>query len=288
MACRFFEMLKERMRGGARACVGLDPDWSKLPEKDRLSGTFFGTNTFNQEVVEKTKSLALAYKPNLGFYLATGVHGLGALVATCHYIKKYAPDVPIVLDGKFNDIGNTAKGYAQFAFDECAADAVTVNPYLGMEALEPFLSRTDKGIIVLCKTSNPGSGEFQDLLAYKPEFAWSHSQALRLYEKIANDVAVNWNTPGNCALVVGATYPTQLKKVRGLIDDMWCLVPGVGSQGGDVKAVVDNGFTGEYGSLLINSSSGIIFAKDPQKALLDLTAEINAALPANSVKDATV
>jgi orotidine-5'-phosphate decarboxylase len=160
------------------------------------------------------------------------------------------PGVPVILDAKRGDIGSTAQNYAIEAFDRYGADAVTVNPYLGRDSLQPFLDRADKGVIVLCRTSNPGAGDLQDLVV----------DGRPLYQHVAAKVAQDWNANGNCLLVVGATWPQQLREVRAIVGDVPFLVPGVGAQGGDVEAVVKNGRTADGTGLLVSSSRAILYA----------------------------
>lgn len=276
MTCKFFEMIDKRWAAGARVCVGLDPDWEKVPERYRSQGTYSALVNFNYARVDETHHVALAYKPNLGFYLAKGVAGLSALVDTCGFIRSIAPDVPVILDGKFNDIGNTAKGYARFAFEECKADAVTVNPYLGGEACTPFIDYADKGVIVLCRTSNKGAGEFQDLQTFKTGEPWSNARPY--YQVVADRVANSWNDNGNCALVVGATYPAELGEVRRIVGDMSILVPGIGTQGGDIDQMVHYGLNSKGSGIIPNSGSAVIFADNPERALIGTTASIQRAI----------
>lgn len=234
-----------RAQNNSLLCIGLDPDFDKLPAtvKAHPEPLF----AFNRAIIDATADLVCAYKPNSAFYEALGDSGLAQLEKTCRYIRETCPNVPIIIDSKRADIGNTNNGYVAHSFDYLGVDAVTVHPYLGQEALEPFLSRKDKGIIVLCRTSNPGAGEFQDLPV----------DGRPLYQRVAQQVASSWNTNNNCLLVVGATYPDELKTVRGIVGpDMFLLVPGVGAQGGDIEKTLQAG--GD--NLIINSSRGIIFA----------------------------
>jgi orotidine-5'-phosphate decarboxylase len=225
-------------------CVGLDSEVSRLPE---------GVNqlAFNRAIIDATHDVVAAYKPNTAFYEALGTDGIETLKATCDYIAEVCPEVPILLDAKRADIGNTNAGYVQFAYDYLGADAITLHPYLGSEALQPFLELPDKGAIVLCRTSNSGSGELQDLMV----------DGMPLYEKVARTVAATWNTHGNCMLVVGATYPDEAARIRAAVgDDLWFLVPGVGAQGGDARALVSAAQNSHGDGLIISSSRDIIFA----------------------------
>jgi len=230
-------------KNNSLVCVGLDQgEWE-----------------FNQKIIDQTHDLVCAYKPNFAFYEALGTRGWENLKKTIEYLRTFHPGVVTIADAKRADIGNTNNGYVTAIFDELKFDAVTVNPYFGREALQPFLDQKDKGIIILCKTSNPGSGEFQD-------FVW---------EKVATNVAKNWNKNNNCLLVVGATYPEELKKVRQIVGDMTLLVPGIGAQGGDIEKTVKAGLNAKKAGMIINSSRGIIFAKDPRAEAEKLRDEIN-------------
>jgi orotidine-5'-phosphate decarboxylase len=288
MACKFFEMLKKRWEKGARVCVGLDSDPTKLPAPHKHPTGFGSVDLFNFDIVNQTADRALAYKPNIAFYSGRfSPDSLSALRRTIDYVRRYAPDVPIILDSKRADIGNTNAGYVEEAFTSFDADAITVNPYFGMIAMKPFLDQKDKGIIVLCRTSNPGAGEFQDLMVDttgdnfgEVDYRYGRrcGRTAPLYQIVARNVAAKWNYNGNCALVVGATYPDELKKVREIVDDMWILVPGVGTQGGDVNAVIEKGLSSNNDGLIINSSSGVIFSKNPRDETIGLTASINRAI----------
>lgn len=230
-------------------CVGLDPNLDKLPEHLRSSKTPFFD--FGKAIVDATAGLVCAFKPNSAFYEARGADGIAELKATCDYIRESYPDIPIILDFKRGDIGNTNDHYVSFAFNYLQVDAVTVQPYQGREAVQPFLDCRDKGIIVLCRTSNPGAGELQDLAV----------DGRKLYLQVAQNVAREWNANGNCLLVIGATAPQELAEIRELVgDDMAFLVPGYGAQGGDVAATVRAGVNNSGTGLIINSSRAIIYA----------------------------
>jgi orotidine-5'-phosphate decarboxylase len=260
----FREMLENRWSQGNFVCVGLDSDFNKIPEAAHQSGNECDVSVentiveFNRAIVEATHDLVCAYKPNIAFYEAYGSAGLGALHRTIVDIHIIAPDVPVILDAKRADIGNTNAGYARMAFDFLHADAITVHPYLGEEALRPFLDRTDKGIIVLCRTSNDGAGEFQDL-SIIPECD-AFGGYTKLYKYVAWQVRNVWNKNDNCALVIGATYPDELREVRYFVGDMPILIPGIGAQGGDVEKTVSAGKDSRGRGMIINSSRGIIFA----------------------------
>lgn len=246
----FRQLLEAQWVRGNCVSVGLDPDLAKIPESIRQPDVGETFLVFAKAIIDATKDIVGAYKPNSAFYEAYGDVGLRALRDTIRYVHSVAPTVPVILDAKRADIGNTNLGYAQEAFDFLEADALTVHPYLGAEALQPFLDRKDKGVIVLCKTSNPGAGEFQDLLVDR----------IPLYRHIAQRVATVWNKNGNCALVVGATYSKELGEVRRLVGDMPILIPGIGAQGGNVKETVLAGKDSRGYGMIINSSRGIIFA----------------------------
>lgn len=202
-----------------------------------------------------------AYKPNAAFYETHGTDGIAALQRTIADIHEQAPSVPVILDAKRADIGNTNNGYVAMAFDYLQADAITVHPYFGVEALTPFLERKEKGIIVLCRTSNPGAGEFQDIMVKCPLAEHDFPPEWPLYQHVAFQVMKHWNINGNCTLVVGATYPKELGEVRRIVGDyMPILIPGIGTQGGDVEKVVLAGKDSRGKGMIINSASGIIFA----------------------------
>ena len=273
----FREMLEAQWAKGNFVCIGLDSELGKIPESARRQTTGRTILNFNEAIVDATKDVACAYKPNIAFYEAYGEAGLRALGETIDYIQKYAPDVPVILDAKRADIGNTNAGYVKAAFEYLRADAITVHPYLGAEALQPFLDRKDKGIIVLCRTSNPGSGEFQDrdvMLTDDDQVIFFGDEKeedmereewlsyLPFYKYVAYRVAREWNENGNCAVVVGATYPGELREVRRIVGDMPILIPGVGAQGGDVEKTVRAGKDSRGQGMIINSSRGIIFASN--------------------------
>ncbi|MCP6720236.1 MAG: orotidine-5'-phosphate decarboxylase [Patescibacteria group bacterium] len=284
-ARNFFRLLEARWAQDLFVCVGLDSDLSKIPEAAQVSdktypvgldptATIFG---FNSAIVDATKDLVCAYKPNIAFYEAHGGAGWLALYQTVTYIHEVAPEVPVILDAKRADIGNTNNGYVR-AFELLQVDAITVNPYLGAEALQPFLDQKDRGIIVLCRTSNPGAGEFQDMVVSVSEeqFAnisrgqpvsdseFSMPRTMPLYQYVAYRVAARstgWNKNGNCAIVVGATYPGELREVRQqIVGDMPILIPGIGKQGGDIEKTVAAGIDSRGQGIIVNSSRGIIFA----------------------------
>lgn len=261
MARDFRELLQGRWKRGNFLCVGLDSELERIP-KSALNGSVHESIlTFNKAIIDATHDLVCAFKPNSAFYEAYGDAGLRALKDTVEYIHSVAPDVAVILDAKRADIGNTNDGYVRAVFDTLQMDAVTVHPYLGAEALEPFLARREKGIIILCKTSNPGAGEFQDLQINDSSGLGASEP---LYRVVAKHVASQWNKNGNCGLVVGATYPNDLKEVRAIVGDMPILIPGIGAQGGDLEATVRAGRDGRGKGMIINVSRAVLFASGEQ------------------------
>lgn len=244
-------------------CVGLDSVFEKLPKN--FQSMEFPQFGFNKFIIDQTAEFVCAFKPNAAFYEARGEQGWHELKMTIEYIKKQHPDVFTILDAKRADIGNTNNGYVKAIFDELNFDAITLHPYLGQEALKPFLDRSDKISIILCRTSNSGAGEFQDLKI----------STKKLWEVVAKKVSSDWNENNNCMLVVGATYPKEMKAIRKIAKDMTFLVPGVGAQGGDVEAVVKAGINSHKKGLIISSSRGIIFAENPGQEAKKLRDEIN-------------
>ncbi len=233
-------------RNRSLVCAGLDPAFSKLPECVKGAGKPFFE--FNRQIVDATCDWVCCYKPQAAFYAGDGRED--ELKMTIDYIHERAPEVPVILDVKRGDIGSTAAEYAREAFEQYHADAVTVNPYMGIDAVKPFLDYGEKGVIILCRTSNPSSRDLQDL----------ESNGRPLYEHVAMLVRDKWNYNHNAGLVVGATYPDELQKLRQLCPELPFLVPGVGAQGGDVEKVVKFGCFPNGNGVVINSSRGIIFA----------------------------
>ncbi len=249
----FMELLRAKWSEDKFVCVGLDTEFKKLPAHIRLSngGSIAqGIVDFNVAIIEATKDIACADKLNYAFYEKHGAEGFAALKATLEYAREYAPDVPIILDRKAGDIGNTNNGTAKMAFEHFQVDAITVNPYFGFEALQPFLDYHDKGIIALCRTSNAGANRFQNMLV----------DDIPLYQHVARDFAENWNQHGNGCLVFGATAPEELAAGRQIVGDMPLLIPGIGAQGGDVEKTVIAGMDSKKEGMIINSSRGIIYA----------------------------
>ncbi|MBN1287613.1 MAG: orotidine-5'-phosphate decarboxylase [Anaerolineae bacterium] len=246
-------------------CVGLDSDYARLPK--RFKSAPHPQFAFNKWIIEQTHEYVSAYKPNSAFYEARGAAGLTDLQMTMDYLQMHYGDILTICDAKRADIGSTNAGYVAAIFDELGFDAVTLNPYLGRAALEPFLVRADKGCILICRTSNPGAGEFQDLI--------TGDGGEPLWTVVARRVSAEWNTRGNCMLVAGATYPGELRRIRAIAGEMTLLAPGVGAQGGDVAQTVQAGLNSRDKGLIINSSRGVIFADDPAGAARALRDEIN-------------
>ena len=259
------KLLRASRTNNSLVCVGLDPDPDLMPE--------VGIYEFNRAIIDATSDLVCAYKPNLAFYEALGVEGMEALLKTVEYIPK---NIPVIADAKRGDIGNTARAYAKALFEVFGFDAATVNPYLGYDSLEPFLIYEDKGILILCRTSNPGAADFQELL-----YQESPTSSSPLYELVAIK-AKTWNSRGNIGLVVGATYPEQLKRIRELCPEMPLLIPGIGAQGGDLASAVRYGVDANKEKAIISSSRSILytskgsdFAEAARQGVLELRDEIN-------------
>ena len=242
------KLLAAARRNRTWLCLGLDPDPALVPIE--LLEQPGWVETFNRGLVEATSDLVCAYKPNLAFYEALGLEGWEGLRRTLAAIPS---DIPIIADGKRGDIGSTSAAYARALFEELQVDAATLAPYVGLDGLEPFLQYHDRGLLILCKTSNPGSADFQDL-----EVHW-RGQTMPLYQAVARRV-VEWNSQGNCGLVVGATYPEQLGAVRTLAPDLPILIPGVGAQEGDLEAALQQGADLRGEMAIVNVSRGIAYA----------------------------
>lgn len=285
MTTRFESMYRARLDAGKYVCVGLDPDLVQIPDHVRQEAwppsDSNVVETFVKGIVDATHHVAAAYKPQIAYYEALGREGFEVLHRICSYIRAIDGSIPIILDYKRGDIGRTSEQYVEAAV-RLNVDAVTVNPYLGMEAMKPFLDQTDKHVFVLCRTSNPGAGEFQNLFCHPfvdvstGQYYSCRAEATReganideleptammdLYEFIALRVARSWNRNGNCGLVVGATAPDELRKVRRLVGgNMIILVPGIGTQGGDLLKSIQLGGGDEWLAEVFNNSSAIMFA----------------------------
>jgi orotidine-5'-phosphate decarboxylase len=241
----------DKLRGAWRKrnsllCVGLDPDVRRMPHALRAAPR--PLFAFNRAIIDATADCVCAYKPQVAYYAARGAEG--ELEQTLAYLRDRHPDIPVILDAKRGDIGATAEQYAAEAFDRYGADAVTVNPYLGGDALAPFLDRADRGVFILCRTSNPGGRDLQECLV----------DGRPLYQVVAERAAREWNRHGNAGLVVGATCPDELAAARGIAETMPFLVPGVGAQGGDAGRAVTAGKTSDGTGLLVNVSRGVLYA----------------------------
>jgi orotidine-5'-phosphate decarboxylase len=255
------KLLNASRKNRSLLCVGLDPDPDRMPA--------VGILAFNKAIIDATSDLVCAYKPNLAFYEALGIDGLKALQETIEYIPSH---IPVIGDAKRNDIGNTADAYAKALFLRFGFDATTINPYLGYDAVEPFTNYNEKGIFILCRTSNKGAVDFQDI---------KDTDGMPLYEAVALK-AREWNTNGNIGLVVGATYPQELKKIRELCPEMPLLIPGIGAQGGDLALSVEYGVDSRYEKAIINASRQVLyasmgtdFAEAARRAAQDLRNNIN-------------
>ena len=227
-------------------CVGLDPDLIKLPAQFQTQPD--GIFEFCRAIIDATADLVCSFKPQIAYFSA--LRAEPQLEQICAYLRDNYPQLPIILDAKRGDIGATAEQYAKEAFERYGADAVTVNPYMGFDSVEPYLKWQDKGCIVLCRTSNAGGSDLQFLQV----------NGRPLYQHVADLVANQWNRNGQCSLVVGATFPEEIQQVRQIVGDMPLLVPGIGAQGGDIAATVAAGKTAQ-GGMMINSSRAILFAK---------------------------
>jgi orotidine-5'-phosphate decarboxylase len=261
--------LAQQVSGGL-LCVGLDPDLEKFP-KDIAPGTLSANAAvlaFNKRIIDATCDVAAAYKPQAAFYAAIAAED--ALTQSIRYIRERAPHALVIFDGKRNDIGNTAVAYAKESFDRYAADAATVNPYMGEDSVRPFLKRADRGTVLLCRTSNSGGKNFQDLLV----------DGAPLYMQVARRAAREWNAAGNLMLVVGATNPSEMAALRREHPELTFLVPGIGAQGGDLEAILAAGLNADGAGLLISASRSINYAGDAsaqaiRAAALELHADIN-------------
>jgi len=246
------DLEKTARQNNSWLCVGLDPD-----------GTVDDTLDFNQRIISATLDLVCCYKVNTAFYEARGPSGIEALIKTVQYIKEFVR-VPVIVDAKRADVAHSSKAYAKYIYEIIGGDAVTVSPYMGLDAIEPFLERRNKGVFILCKTSNAGATEIQDLICSEP-----------LYQIVAKK-ALGWNKYDNVGFVVGAAHGSELKAMRGIIgEDVPLLIPGVGSQGGDLQTAVTCGMNSEGRMGIIAMSRDIIFAQSPHKMATNFRNEIN-------------
>jgi orotidine-5'-phosphate decarboxylase len=266
MALKFSERLdRAHAAADSLVCVGLDPDLAHLP--DDLRSDDEPLFAFNRRIVDATCDLCAAYKPQIAFYSALGKEA--ELAASIRYIRERAPAALIILDAKRGDIGNTAEAYAREAFERYDADAVTVNPYMGEDAVLPFLARPERGAVLLCRTSNPGGHDFQDLVI----------DGLPLYRRVAQRAATRWNRHGNLMLVVGATRPQEMAELRRAHPELSFLVPGIGAQGGDLEGTLSAGLDAGGKGLLVSSSRAVIYAGGGTSAAIrEAAQELNGAI----------
>lgn len=266
----FIQKLEKRMdKTKSLVCVGLDPVLEKLPERFKeTADPFF---EFGKWIIDQTHQDVIAYKPNSAFYETNGSDGIRSLKKVCDYLKENYSDIPLIIDAKRGDIGHTNAAYAKFVFDYLQADAVTLHPYLGSEALSEFFKYEDKGLIILARTSNPGAGEFQDLLVSN-----DNDEQVPLWQRVALEVTTSWQekTKADLLLVIGATYPDELKKTREMIPQATFLIPGIGKQGGDLEKTLKYGLNKDNKGVIINSSRGIIYAHSPKEAVRELLEKI--------------
>lgn len=246
-------------------CVGLDPELERIPGPYRREP--YPLFAFCRSVIDATAEFACAFKPNIAFFEAHGARGWDQMTMVFSYLRDAFPDHFSICDAKRADIGSTNRGYVQAIFDDLGADAITLHPYLGAEALAPFLARTDKASIILCRTSNPGAGEFQDLA----------SGGGPLWQHVAERVSGEWNAHRNCMLVVGATWPQEMRTIRRIAPEMTFLVPGIGAQGGDVGATVQAGLRNDGKGLILSSSRAILYSEDPAGIARSTRDAVNAA-----------
>ena len=252
----FFSFLEKRVDDcSSLLCVGLDPHIPDLKEPTVASAL-----DFCLRLVKATAPYAAAFKPNAAFFEVFGPEGWLALKQVIEAVRaesdRFGSRIPVILDAKRGDIASTAEAYARSAFENLGADCITLNPYLGKDSIEPFIQQREKGVFLLCKTSNPGAGDLQDLILATGETLHIHIAGL----------AQSWNTRNNIGLVVGATYPETLARVRQAAPDLWFLVPGIGAQGGDLASALNAGLRQDRKGMLINISRAIARAPDPGQA----------------------
>ncbi|MGE4370480.1 MAG: orotidine-5'-phosphate decarboxylase [Burkholderiaceae bacterium] len=270
----FSQKLQNAWRvSGSLLTVGLDPSPGRFPAE--LAQNPRALFLFCQGIIDATAPYVCAFKPQIAYFAAQRAEP--ELEALCAYLRERHPHLPIILDAKRGDIGSTAEQYAAEAFDRYGADAVTVNPYMGSDTLAPYLERRDKGVVVLCRTSNPGGSDIQFI---------ESADGTPIYMHVARMAAERWNAHGQCALVVGATFPEEIARVRSVVGDMPLLVPGIGAQGGDIEATVKAGATANGTGMMINSSRAILYAGNGQnwrnaaaQAARQTRDAIRAALP---------
>ncbi len=261
----FFEKLDAAIKkNNSLLCVGLDPELERIPANISLYPN--PQFEFNKIIIDQTAEYVCAYKPNPAFYESRGIDGITDLKMTCDYLTQNYPEIPVIIDAKRGDIGNTNKGYAKFVFEYLQGDAITIMPYMGLESLEVFYNYKDKGIILGVHSSNPGAKEFQELKV----------DGQLLYQKVAEELIRTHGENPNSMMFFGATYPEELIAIRKLVGEMTMLVPGVGAQGGSVETFVKAGKNSQGKGLIINSSRGIILANSPRAEAQKLRNEINS------------
>ena len=249
----FLQKIAHRWKDGFFLCVGLDGSYDKLPQSFQSQLVEDALFEFNRAIIEATAEYAACFKPNIAFYEQSGPPGLIALKRTCDWLHDHYPDLPVLIDAKRGDLASTNESYAVALFDYYRADAVTVQPYLGIGALAPFVERADRGVFVLCRTSNPDSAELQSL----PVGTNGEPLYLHVARAAAGPV---WNRHRNLGLVAGATHPVELGQIRRAAPDLPLLIPGVGAQGGELLAVLENGLDERGAGILVNASRAIIYA----------------------------
>jgi orotidine-5'-phosphate decarboxylase len=259
------------MKNNSLLCVGLEPEYEKLPMaiKEKELPLF----EFNKAIIAETGNHVCAFKFNAAFYEAEGENGIAQLKKTCEYAKNAFPDIPLILDAKIGDIASTNQAYIRYAYDYLGVDAITLHPYFGKESLAPFLNITNKGNFILCRTSNPGAGEIQDLVV----------ETTPLYQTIAAKVAGEWNQNGNCMLIVGGQTPEEITQIRQIVgQEMILLLPGKGTKAIDLEKIVKAGSNIKHTGIIVNVSKEIMYASQDsnffikaREAAIKLKEEIN-------------